>query len=705
MMRRLSILISIFGIAGLTAWANPDDDSRIARISYLDGYVSFQHPNEVDWSAASINMALQPEDRLYTGDNGRAEIQFDDGSVLRLAEKTDVEILVLREDLIQARVLTGLCTLTVQSSLAFEIDTPAAAFDTLKKGIYRFDVTDSGDTDGIVRKGRMDAANSTFSRRIDSGELIHVTPGDDSTNLMSRYESRDTWDDWTDRRDAELIANESRRYLPDNVYYGARELDQYGRWVVVDSYGPAWVPYYVDTAWSPYWDGRWCYRPYWGWTWVSYEPWGWLPYHYGRWYHHAGFGWCWLPGPSFGFHFWSPGLVRFYEGPSWVSWCPLGPGDYYNVNHYTYRSTYNYQINNIRLIQNRAPDDLVNRNVPGAFRTVSTSQFVGSGPGGTVRTMPVERVDQPWRQGRMITDKLEVSPNARSFQPAPERPTIRPNTISNLPAVVRNVPGSATLDRRSIAPIGASSAVSSRPVVRSVPGNVSSGGRTGGDRPSVAPNNPEGPSTRGNPANPPRVYQVPAPVTRGRSATSDNQNTGNPPARQPQPSPSMNENQRSRPPATPRTPSPSYSPPERRMPVQPAPAPRNDRPAPAPRPESDRSRPHSSASMDTGYTGRFANSTVSAYSSYTPRATTRQYDSRPTSPVQATPPVGRYQQSYTPRPAPLPPTNFGGGSVGAARPPAPSYSAPAASGNWGSPGRGTASPSRTPSVGGNSHHR
>jgi hypothetical protein len=38
----------------------------------------------------------------------------------------------------------------------------------------------------------------------------------------------------------------------------------------------------VDPYWAPILLAK-CYRPFYGWTWASYEPWGWLPYHYGRW--------------------------------------------------------------------------------------------------------------------------------------------------------------------------------------------------------------------------------------------------------------------------------------------------------------------------------------------------------------------------------------------------------------------------------------
>jgi hypothetical protein len=289
-----------------------------------------------------------------------------------------------------------------------------------------------------VRQGKLQAASNSFLREAEDGELIHATPGDQGTAVLARYDSRDAWDEWNDRRNAELEAYVSRTYIPESVYIGVRDLDHYGRWAQVD-YGPAWIPD-VGAGWSPYWDGRWVYRPFWGWTWVSYEPWGWLPYHYGRWHHSASFGWCWLPGPSFGFNFWSPGLVRFYHGPSWVSWCPLGPGDYYNVNRYFYHRAHHYQLNNLRLVQRRAPDDLANRHVPGAFRTSATDRFLNNRLGGPGRNPEIAKVDQPWRAGRMITDRLPLQPTARSFAPDPERPAMRPARNEARSVVVRTEP-------------------------------------------------------------------------------------------------------------------------------------------------------------------------------------------------------------------------------------------------------------------------
>jgi hypothetical protein len=441
MTRRLLFILVSASLACVVAWARPQDEyTRIARVSYIEGHASFQHTSDVDWTAASVNLPLEPGDRIYTGLDGRVEIQFDDGSVCRLAENTDLEILSLREELIQLRLLVGLSTLTVSRDVDFEIDTPAAAFNTLRPGVYRFDVVENGDSDAIVRKGELEAANNEFSRRIQSGELLHASRGMGDP-AVSRYIKRDQWDEWNDRRDADMNAYASRKYLPTTVYLGVSELDRYGRWIDVDTYGTAWVPYSVDTYWSPYSIGRWCYRPFYGWTWVSYEPWGWLPYHYGRWYQSASFGWCWLPGPAFAFNFWSPALVSFYSGPGWISWCPLGPGDYYNANNYHYNhGIFGHQLHELMALQTRGPGDLFHRNSRGAFRTTQIEHFRNGSFNGRSASARWDGVSQPWREGTLVRDRLTVQPTATSFGAAPDRPSARPSGNSALPVVVRTNP-------------------------------------------------------------------------------------------------------------------------------------------------------------------------------------------------------------------------------------------------------------------------
>jgi hypothetical protein len=230
---------------------------------------------------------------------------------------------------------------------------------------------------------------------------------------------------------------------------GVAPLDQYGRWLTIDQYGLAWAPM-VNAGWSPYSSGRWVYRDFWGWTWVSDESFGWLPYHYGRWYYANNIGWCWIPGPSFGFHFWSPGLVRFYEGLDWVSWYALGPGDYYDVNNLYFNNKIRanlFYLNELRLMQKRGPDDLVNHGSPGAFRSVRTDQFVNGNLG--PRVEPVRGLTDPSRVGRLLTGSLDVRPTARSYGQVPDQTASRP-TVKQRPVVVRNEPEKAAHNERFI---------------------------------------------------------------------------------------------------------------------------------------------------------------------------------------------------------------------------------------------------------------
>jgi len=96
------------------------------------------------------------------------------------------------------------------------------------------------------------------------------------------------------------------------------QLTPYGRWVVAGSYGNVWVPR-VAAGWAPYTDGQWVYTDY-GWTWVSYDPWGGVPCHYGSWAWADPYGWVWTPGTV-----WAPAWVTWAYTDDFVGWAPIPP--------------------------------------------------------------------------------------------------------------------------------------------------------------------------------------------------------------------------------------------------------------------------------------------------------------------------------------------------------------------------------------------
>ena len=66
----LSLTLGILAAGSLAA---QDPPSRVARLNFLRGEVSFQPPSVDDWSPASLNYPLSTGSHIYTADSGTAE--------------------------------------------------------------------------------------------------------------------------------------------------------------------------------------------------------------------------------------------------------------------------------------------------------------------------------------------------------------------------------------------------------------------------------------------------------------------------------------------------------------------------------------------------------------------------------------------------------------------------------------------------------
>ncbi len=113
-------------------------------------------------------------------------------------------------------------------------------------------------------------------------------------------------------------------------------LAPYGNWISTPDYGYVWSPADVGPDWEPYTNGHWVWTDY-GWTWVSYEPWGWAPFHYGRWIYTDYYGWVWIPGTR-----WAPAWVTWYTGPEYIGWAPLPPDQGFSLEVGFSFSNYHY---------------------------------------------------------------------------------------------------------------------------------------------------------------------------------------------------------------------------------------------------------------------------------------------------------------------------------------------------------------------------
>ncbi len=346
-------LILIFSILFLFIFtlASEYNYDQIPRVSYVKGNVQLEDQNG-GWSNCDINLPVIQGSRIVTGNDGRVEIEFDDGSAFRADSNCEFFISVLSSNYEKIETISGSFILKTISDIDYEVLTSTGSILVKDPSTVRIDVRRNGDIKLFVRDGRVYFRNEFIDKKIKEGRGIYIyNGGREYSKLYSK--NLDDFDFWSDRRDSRYTYSESRRYIPNtSIYVGIYDLDHYGRWVFLNDYGYCWVPAIYDVEWAPYRYGYWRYCNPWGWTWISYEPWGWLPYHYGRWYFSSGFGWVWIPGHHWSISFWSPGLVRFSIWDNYIGWVPLGPGDYYCydcgwnrnltiVNNYTNINYYN----------------------------------------------------------------------------------------------------------------------------------------------------------------------------------------------------------------------------------------------------------------------------------------------------------------------------------------------------------------------------
>ena len=329
-----AVLASCSLIAPLRA-QDPDDQKRgVGRVSVVQGDVSVQRGDSGEWVAATVNTPLMTNDRLATGANSRAEVQFDGANILRVGGEAEIDLTQLDAGRYQMGLAHGTVTFRVlrNSNIDIEVDTPSVSVRPSRQGAYRIAVTDAGQTEVSARSGEVEVFSPHGSQWVRSGQTLMARGSiSDPEFQVTRAVPADDWDRWSDSRDQTLTRSASTQYVGPGIY-GTEDLDPYGNWVNVPGYGYAWQPVVVD-GWAPYRQGRWVWEDWYGWTWVSYEPWGWAPYHYGRWFYEPAYGWCWYPGLITARHYWSPALVAFFGfggggvsiGFGNVGWVPLAP--------------------------------------------------------------------------------------------------------------------------------------------------------------------------------------------------------------------------------------------------------------------------------------------------------------------------------------------------------------------------------------------
>jgi hypothetical protein len=400
---RIFALLLGFTTLVLTGVVSADPPSRVARLGYTTGTVSFSPAGDNDWVLATMNRPLITGDRLWVDARARAELQVG-SAVIRMSGSTSVTLLNLEDRVAQVQLAQGTLNIRVRRlgpNDVIEIATPNLAYSIRRPGRYRIEVDPAGDaTTVVVREGEAEVYGERAAYRVNTGQTYRFFGTDLRDYEYVDAQQTDEFDRWSSERDRR--GSVSARYVSPDVI-GYEDLDEYGSWRPAQGYGNVWVPTRVATGWAPYRDGHWAWVEPWGWTWVDDAPWGFAVSHYGRWANISG-TWSWVPGPVRAQAVYAPALVAFVGGINFqisissgnvggIAWFPLGPRDVYRPSYpvsqryFNNVNTSNTTINttNITNVYNNVNVrniTYVNQQVPGAIVAVPTTSFVQSQPVG-----------------------------------------------------------------------------------------------------------------------------------------------------------------------------------------------------------------------------------------------------------------------------------------------------------------------------------
>ena len=342
--RVASIFIVAVLIFGLHPIYTAASHARIIRLSLVQGDVRILHDSKGDplandkapWERAELNLPIRQHDVLAT-DNGRAEVEFENGAMAFINENSVLEFfdLSLDDGSLTTRLIlrqgTGSFYVNPAHDDYFSVTGGDFTAEAAGRTNFRMDNFDDGSTVAVV-KGQVNVVHKNDTKLLAKGQALTVSASDATANVSSAPQS-DDFDHWVAGREDSVVTatNAAMHYSNSSSYLsGFGDLYTYGGFYPIAGMGYGWQPYGAGLGWSPFDYGNWFYGSQFGWSFIGSQPWGWLPYHYGGWFFQPGIGWLWTPsgfgggGVAVKYH---PVTATFVRSGSTVAMVPTHPLD------------------------------------------------------------------------------------------------------------------------------------------------------------------------------------------------------------------------------------------------------------------------------------------------------------------------------------------------------------------------------------------
>ncbi|HEX4485763.1 MAG TPA: FecR family protein [Terriglobales bacterium] len=301
---RFTFLLTLTAsVCFLAASCLADSQVRIVRLSSVQGDVQIDRATGEGFETAFDNLPITQGAKIKTRADGRAEVEFEDGSTVRIAPLSVVEFpaLSLRDSgakvsTIDVKHGTAYVNFAGKKDDEFTLNFDKEHIAVTDASRFRVFVAADGSMVSVFN-GNLNVDAPSGQVAVEKKHSASFLPDQDQPRVAKSVPELE-FDDWDksqqqyhDRYMAK--ANDVSPYA-----YGMSDMNYYGSFSNIPGYGMGWQPYFAGAGWDPYMNGSWASYPGVGYTWVSAYPWGWTPYHYGSWSNIPGYGWVWMPGGS-----------------------------------------------------------------------------------------------------------------------------------------------------------------------------------------------------------------------------------------------------------------------------------------------------------------------------------------------------------------------------------------------------------------------
>ena len=182
-------------------------------VNFVSGDVKLQAPGRSGWQAITMKDDLKSGDIVKTGSDGRVEVLLNPGSYLRLGVNSEFELTDASLDKLRLKIYKGSAVVEATGYddmlLAIAIDTPRTELKLVRRGIYRINVTPTGETEIAVQKGRALVGKEPAATVVKSGKVARVDAGGVEVAKLDK-KNFDALDLWSKER-AEELAKLNRR--------------------------------------------------------------------------------------------------------------------------------------------------------------------------------------------------------------------------------------------------------------------------------------------------------------------------------------------------------------------------------------------------------------------------------------------------------------------------------------------------------------